>query len=352
MLFGIDKSELRNITIESIDFEVLRRSSAVYNISNSDISLPVKLHNSEGYIKLDRLYIPDGELFGTFTLDYKKEKTGRSYYTILDLTVKTKRARQHNLIPMSANKYRQKLIIIREYLIHNYGLYVSFTDSRLKSVELNITAEMDHTFESYKVLFEAIRQERNLKTYPYYVPLEKGLAYNTHYFYSKSQHLKFYNKTKELHDSFKIEVDDELMRIEYTLIGFDRIKDRLGTDSPLDLTDEAIADFLNESIKEDVFKPIQKYIDKTDKKLTRKYKQIKKQYKRGFVREFAHYCNSKDADIFDMDQCISIVKKDMTKSASHNYSYNKKLIDSIISDSLKNNFAKYDEFKAKFQVKK
>ena len=349
MLFGIDKSELRNITIESIDFEVLRRSSAVYNTSASDVSLPVKLHNSNRYITLDRLFIQDDQLFNTFTLDYKKESTGaRSYYTILDLAIKPKRARQHNLIPMSANKYRQKLIIIREYLIHNYGLYVSFNESRIKKIEVNITAKMDHSFESYKMLFEAIRQERNLRVYPYFVPFEKGLAYNTYYFYSKVQHLKFYNKAKELHDSFKIEVDDELMRLEYTLIGFDKIKSKLGTDSPLDLTDEAIADFLNESIKEDVFKPVEKYIDKTDKQLAKKYKQIKKQYKRGFIREFAHYCNAKDTDIFDIQQVLDIAKRDINKN--HNGSRNKKLIDSIMSQSLKNNLDKFAEFKVKFQI--
>lgn len=348
MLYGIDKSELRNITIESIDLEALRRSSAVFNISQSEIAQPVQLHNSEDYIRLDRLYIADEELFDSFALDYKKERSARAYYTSMNLAIKKKKVKQNNLLPQSLDQYRQKLETIREYLIHNYGVYVSFTDSRFKKIELNITAEMKYDFEDYKVLFEAIRQERNLKIYPNSSTYESSLKTGTYYYSSKSQELKFYNKSKELWDCFKIQVDDKIMRLEYKLTGFDKIADKLGTDKPLDLTDEAIVSFLNESIKEDVFKPIQKYIDKTDKQLVKKYKQIKKQYKRGFIREFAHYCNAKDTDIFDMQQVLDIAKRDINKS--NNGSKNRKLIDSIMSPTLKYNLDKFAEFKVKFQI--
>lgn len=348
-MYGIDKSQLRNITIESIDLDTLSKSSAIYNVSDSPVAQPVKLHNSEGYIKLDRLYIADSKLFNTFTLDYKKEKAGaRAYYTILDLAIAPKDAKTDNRFPMSANKYIQKLYIIKEYLINQYGIYTDFTDSKIKKLELNITAKMSHPFTNYKVLFEAIRQERNLKTYPCFMPFEKGLEYNTYYFYSKVQHMKFYNKTKELHDSFKIEVDDELMRLEYTLIGFDKIKAKLGTVNPLELTDEVIAQFLNESIAEDVFKPINKYISRTNKELSKQYRNLKKQYKRGYIREFAHYANSSDTEVFDMQQVLDIAKNDMNKSK--NGTYNKRLIDSIMSSQFKGNFKKLEEFRSKFQI--
>ena len=54
--------------------------------------------------------------------------------------------------------------------------------------------------------------------------------------------------------------------------------------------------------------------------------------------------------MFDVKQCLDIVKKDMTKSKSKNHSYNKKLIDSIISPELKNNLKKFEEFKVKFHI--
>lgn len=348
-MYGIDKSQLRNITIESIDLDTLSRSSAVYSLTDSPIGQPVKLHNSEGYIKLDRIYISNDKLFESFSLDYKIEHSARVYYTTLDLTVKSKNKKLYNLIPMSANKYKHKLAIIRDFLAHNYGIYISFTDARFRKIELNITESMDYEFEAYKVLFEAIRKERNLKIYPNSSTYESALKTGTYYYSSKSQELKFYNKSQELHDYFKIELDDnKIMRLEYKLTGFDKIADKLGTDKVLELTDEAIADFLNESIKEDVFKSINKYIDKTNKQLTKKYKQIKKQHKRGCIKEFSNYCNSRDAEIFDMQQVLDITKGDINRS--NHGSRNRKLIDSIMSPTLKHNLDRFEEFKVKFQI--
>ena len=138
------------------------------------------------------------------------------------------------------------------------------------------------------------------------------------------------------------------MRLEYTLIGFDKIKAKLGTVSPLELTDEVIAQFLNESIAEDVFKPINKYISRTNKELSKQYRNLKKQYKRGYIREFAHYANSSDTEVFDMQQVLDIAKNDMNKSK--NGTYNKRLIDSIMSSQFKGNFKKLEEFRSKFQI--
>lgn len=358
-MYGIDKSEVRNITIEAVNLRLLRHNTkAIFNVSESQDSYIVKVIGSDDHLQLDRLYIKDNYMFNDLTLDFKYNSLGvKVYYVSLDITINTKGNSENNLRPLSVSEYRNKLNNIRDYLISMYGVYISFNNgekghSRLRSIELNITSKMDHKFEDYKVLFEAIRQERNIKTYPNYVPHENKLKYGTHYFYSKSIELKFYDKTQQLYDSFKIRVDGEYMRIEYTLNGYDKIKEKLGTDDPFSLTDEQIISFLDESIENDVFKPIQKYINKTNKALAKKYREIKKQYKRGYIREFAHYCNSKDSEIFDIEQCFEIVKRDMIKSNSHNYTYNKKLIDSIMSQSLKHNFEKLEELKAKFQMKK
>lgn len=347
-MYGIDKSEIRNITIDSIDLDKLRASDVVFNVSSSDAAIPIKLHDSDDYIKLDRLYITDNLLFNTFTLDYKKDRGTRAYYSILDLAIAPKYAKKDNRRPLTADEYKQKLNTIKQYLIDRYGIYTDFTDSKIKKIELNITQKMKHPFTAYKLLFEAIKEERNLKTYPCFMPFMKGLEYNTYYFYSKIQHMKLYNKTKELHDSFKIEISDELTRLEYTLIGYDKINAKLGTINPFKLTDSIIAKFLNESITEDVFKPINRYIAKSNKELTKKYKQLKKQYKRGYIREFAHYANSKDALVFDIEQVLEIAKSDIIKN--NNRTKNEKIIYSIMSDDFIGNYEKLEEFKRAFHI--
>ena len=348
-MHGIDKSEIRNITIESIDLNKLRASNAVFTLSDSVVAQPVRLHNSDDIIKLDRLYISNNKLFESFNLDYKIERMARVYYTTLNLAVKSKNKKLHNLIPMSCDRYRSKLNIIKDYLANNYGIYISFTEARFRKIELNITESMAYEFEDYTVLFEAIRKERNLKVYPNSSTYESYLKTGTYYYSSKCQELKFYNKSKEMADYFKIKLDDnKIMRLEYKLTGYDKIANKLGTDKVMELTDEAIATFLNESIALDVFKPIEKYIDKTNKQLTKKYKELKKQYKRGFIREFAHYANSKDAEVFDMQQVLDIAKRDINRS--NHGSKNRKLIDSIMSPTLKHNLDRFEEFKVKFQI--
>lgn len=348
-MYGIDKTELRNIYIESIDLDRLKASDAVFSLSDSPMAQPVMLHNSDDIIKLDRLYISNDKLFESFTLDYKIQRMVRIYYTTLNLAVKLKNKKLHNLIPMNCDRYKSKLNIIKEYLANNYGIYISFTEARFRKIEINITESMDYEFEDYRVLFEAIRKERNLRVYPNSSTYESYLKTGTHYYSSKTQELKFYNKSREMNDYFKIKLDDhKIMRLEYKLTGYDKIADKLGTDKVLELTDEAIADFLNESVAVDVFKPIKKYIAKTNKALTKKYKQIKKQCKRGYIREFANYCNSLDAEIFDIQQVLDIAKGDIVKS--NNTTRNKKIIDSIISPILKHNLDKFEEFQVKFLI--
>lgn len=160
--------------------------------------------------------------------------------------------------------------------------------------------------------------------------------------------LKFYNKTKQLYDAFKIKIDSKYMRLEYTLKGYDKINEKLETTSPYKLTTDILINFLNQSIEADVFKPIQKYIEESGKKLNKMYRNIKKQRKRGFIREFAHKSNARDTMIFDVEQVLDIVKKDTNKDG--NYSRYKKTICDIVSDDLKDNFKKLKEFKQKFSV--
>lgn len=351
-MYGIDKSEIRNIIIESIDFQVLRNSQkAIYNISQSELAQVVRVHNTNQYIKLDRLYIPDDELFNSFTMDYKNDMGARTYYSSLDLALKPKKGRKHNLTPMSTKQYLNKLEEIKEYLRAKYGVYISYNDSRIHYIELNITDTMEYSFNDYYYLFEAIKDNRNRKKYSKYSLIGSDRIETFEMFPKKgAQVLKFYDKTKQLYDCFKIQINNEYMRLEYSLTGYEKIKQSLGTDRLQDLTDDKIISFLNDSIKSDVFEPINKHIAITNKALLKKYKELKKQYKRGYIREFAHYCNSKESDMFDVKQCLDIVKKDMTKSKSKNHSYNKKLIDSIISPELKNNLKKFEEFKVKFHI--
>ena len=348
-MFGIDKTELRNIKVEAIDLNVLKFNPKIMFNLASDNGYSVKEYGSNKTIQLDRIYIKDNYLFNVFRLDYKKDRGSKIYYTSLDITINTKENTRNNVNPLSVSEYIDKINNIKDYLKDRYGIYIYLQDCRFHEIEINITEFMEYEFEEYKLLFEAIRLKRNQKVYPCYSPIEKHLKYGTHKVYSKVMELKFYNKTKQVYDAFKIQIDSNCMRLEYTLKGYDKIKDKLGTTSPFDLTMDTLRSFLNESVKTDVFKPIEAYINESNKKLIKMYRNVKKQNKKGYIKEFTHKANSKDSVIFDMNQVLDIIKTDAQKSK--NYSKYKKIVNEIMSDSLKGNLDKYKEFKVKFFIK-
>lgn len=346
-MFGIDKTELRNIKVEAIDLNTLK-----YNLkaicSLSDHGYNTKEYNTDNFIELDRIFIQDNFLFDSFRLDFKKDKGSKIYYTSLKMTINTKERSQSNLQPLSVSEYLNKLQSIKDYLAQIYGVYIDLTEAKFYEIEINITDKMQFEFEEYKLLFEAIRLKRNQKIYPNYVPHEKRLKYGTHKIYSKVMELKFYNKTKQLYDEFKIQVDSKYMRLEYTLKGYDKINEKLGTTSPYKLSQDTLKYFLNQSIKTDVFKPINDYIDASNKILTKLYRNVKKQHKRGYIREFSHKANARNTLIFDIQQVLDIIKTDAQKSK--NYSKYKKTVYDIMSDELKDNFKKLEEFENKFYI--
>lgn len=344
---GIDRTELRNIRVDAIDMDKLRATDSLISFTNNELGYLV--HATTGEAKrVDRLVIKDGYMFNSFMLDFKKMKGDRNYYTILDVTIATKEGESDNLRPLNISEYRNKINNIKSYMQRIYGIYLDISEARFHTIELNITNEMMYPFHDYRMIFEAVRQKRNHKKYPVFGLKEKKLQYETYIFSNKSltNELKLYNKTEQLAYCFSIYKKEQFMRFEYRLHSYDLIQNRLGTSLVLELTDQAIRDFLSKSIQEDIFKPVEAFISDSNKKLEQTYKNLKKQYKRGYIRQFAQYSSQKQMEILDMEQVIEIAKKDMTKS--NNYSKNYKVIDEVMPSILKKNYEKLSELKEKF----
>lgn len=344
---GIDRTELRNIRVESIDIDKLRASDGLISFTNNELGY--LLYTTTGEAKrVDRLVIKDGYMFNSFRLDYKKMRGDRSYYTILDVTISTKEGESDNLRPLNISEYRNKIKNIKNYIRDFYGVYLDISEARFNTIELNVTNEMLEPFHEYTRIFEAVRKKRNQKKYPVVGIKEKKLQYETYIFSNKSltNELKLYNKTEQLAYCFSIYKKENYMRFEYRLNSYELIENRLGTSRLSELTDEVIRDFLSKSIREDIFKPVETYINDSNKSLNRLYRDLKKRYKRGYIRQFAQYSSQIDVDILDMAQVIEIAKKDMSKSS--NFSHNYKLVDEVMPNSLKNNFNKLAELKEKF----
>lgn len=344
---GIDRTELRNIRVDSIDIDKLRATDSRISFTNNELGYLV--HTTTGEAKrVDRLVIKDGYMFNSFRLDFKKMKGDRNYYTILDVTIATKEGESDNLRPLNISEYRNKINNIKHYIQDRYGVVLDISEARFNTIEVNITNEMMHTFHDYRLIFEAVRQKRNHKKYPVFGLKEKKLQYETYIFSNKSltNELKLYNKTEQLAYCFRIYKKENFMRFEYRLNSYELIANRLGTSRVSELTDQNIRDFLSESIQEDIFKPVDAYMSDSNKELDKMYKNIKKKYKRGHTRLFANYCNGKEVSILDAEQIYNIVKKNTTKT--NHLAENKRLIYSVVSDCLVGNLDKLDELKEKF----
>lgn len=348
---GIDRTELRNIRVDSIDIDTLRATDSRISFTNNELGYLV--HTTTGEAKrVDRLVIKDGYMFNSFRLDYKKMKGDRNYYTILDVTIATKEGESDNLRPLNISEYRNKINNIKHYIQDRYGVILDISEARFNTIEVNVTNEMMHTFHDYRMIFEAVRQKRNHKKYPVFGLKEKKLQYETYIFSNKSltNELKLYNKTEQLAYCFKIYKKENFMRFEYRLNSYELIENRLGTSRVSELTDQNIRDFLSESIQEDIFKPVETFINDSNKELDKMYKNIKKKYKRGHIRQFAQYCSQKEVQILDMEQVIAIAKKDMSKS--NHFKLNYKIVDEVMPDVLKNNLEKLAELQDKFILEK
>lgn len=348
MNWGIDKTILAGLIIEEVDLEKLR--SSITNESKSIIDIvqdlrfmTCKMAGSDESIAIRKLRIVDEVLFNSFTIDFKKSKQQIIPYTILDVSIDSKE-KVGNLKPMNYQEYILKLENIKNYLASRYGIYVSFEEARFKSIELNETSVMDYQFYDYEFIFKAVVNNRNHNKYSKFSKMGDGYydEHSTIYVSSKYQELKIYDKTKQMKAVYKMDIEPNTMRIEYTLEG-KAVANYLGSNKIKDLSDDTIKKFLNDSIKADIFNAMDKELKTTNKELTKLYQEVKSSMKRGYLREFFHRASH---IALDQAQVEAIALQDMKKSG--HYKKNKALLESIIPNQ--HNMDKIEEFKSKFII--
>ena len=156
---------------------------------------------------------------------------------------------------------------IKDYLLDIYGLDIDFSNAYYDLIELNKTAVMDKPFKEYDYLLNLMGKlvPKRYKDRVYHTD-ELNILKQVE-FYNGSMKGKIYDKTRQLLERFKIVLDKNYMRIEYTLNGSKKIETALGERTINKITDEAIKNFLNEQIERDLIEPLEKHIIEGSKKL-------------------------------------------------------------------------------------
>lgn len=186
-------------------------------------------------------------------------------YCNLEITIKNSEV--GNLACYTVDEYLGQLIKIQEHLKNVYGIDADFSDATVKELEINRTFKLDGDFESYHRPINLIMT--NLPSYMKnqmdYKKVTKGSSeYQTYYATSKTTNkstryllFKIYNKSKAIEHI--ILITDSYMRVEFRLVGAEKVKKALGKNKFAELTDKIINDYFDEQIDKMIKKPFEKW---------------------------------------------------------------------------------------------
>lgn len=351
-MLGIDKSKLNNLTINYIDIDKFRSNDNVTLATLPPLATGYLIPTAnDDYLNVSYLGITDEALFDKLQVGIKKNKGAINPYALLEITIAD--STNNNLIPYSVSDYYSRLERITQYLEQRYGLYISYQDATFSELELNITQKMNESMTAYYHILSLMLNNapKRYKTRALYTSANGSLTGLTAS--NNSTQLKIYDKTHQLDTCFKIKVNGEYMRIEYTLKNSQRIKRALGTTLLSEITDNQIAQFLHTEIEKDLINPLMAHIDYSDKELRKLYKHIRSTTKRGYIKDFILKALSKPLNpqgdqflLFDIQQIKNIVSASDKKSKARNI----RLIDSLTEEHhrFQNNYEKLHEIIDKF----
>jgi len=309
---GIDKTVLKGFELELIDKKKLQNND---NVILQEKNLGIYVKDIDGTdISINYLKIIDDNMFNYLALGVKINKGVVISYSMIEISISE--LTDSNLKPLNVSEYRNMLKRIFRYIEDRYGLYMNLDKLYFDDIEMNVTSEMDMPFIEYEYL---------LSNMVYLVPrkydisphIGKDRTVKQYEFFNNTVHGKIYDKTRQLSEKFKIKLDKQYMRIEYTLHGSKKIEKALGTRYVNKMTDKAIYDYLKDMINKDLIKPIQKHIETSNKKLLNMAIELKEKDSRKWAKMFLYTAIAEKEDIrngalplvIDIDQIKEIIKK-------------------------------------------
>lgn len=256
---GIDRIVLNNFKI--INFESLEKQY----IKNKDESIE-KLE-----IKTD-----------LFELIYSLKKSGaEELYTTASLEFNPNRIRDgNNIYNSSVDEFQIQLDRIVQMLLNN-GVWLDLTTATVKEIELNTTFKKSfEKFHEVLLLVGRANFKNALGMYSFNeVDVPSAIKYDRILYLNhslgdkrdvKEKVIKFYDKTFELKRAWKIELDDELMRVE-VLCGRDYYRRTMSkyslTNSIYDLKDSILEDIFKKSLENELVVKAAKYMEKVKSNL-------------------------------------------------------------------------------------
>lgn len=192
-----------------------------------------------------------------------------------------------NLNCYSMEEYKRRLEQIKG-LIAQKGIHVDVSNPTVSKMEINRTFRLDGEMPSYERVIDLIMAllpgNTRLSTTSEWANKEKGnIDKNTFYATSKQTSkskcylaMKWYNKTKELKAHYRIILDENYIRLEFTLCGAKKIKKELGTNKFNELSDQKINEWFDKKVKNWIKEPVEKWKKEQQKKVFQIMNECKK----------------------------------------------------------------------------
>ncbi|MBO5177546.1 MAG: hypothetical protein J6C07_08825 [Lachnospiraceae bacterium] len=156
-----------------------------------------------------------------------------------------------NLNCRSFSEFKDALLDVKLYLEECYGICISYSKAMFHTIEINKTFAYSWNHDALELLISIIPP---IKRMPYRPPFNirtgKGVnavtdvseftAFSKGFKNGKGACAKFYDKTKQLQDMYKIEVDDDYLRFELAFANAKKIQQVFGTNKLKDFSQEII----------------------------------------------------------------------------------------------------------------
>lgn len=350
-MFGIDKRNVGSFEISRVhDFEKLFSHDNV-KLNTKGEKMTLYDENTGEKIEFQCITISKDERFESLHLGVKKIKNAPNQeYITLNTFVEDDDRGTSNLIPMTQQEVIESQMELLEYIKEKYGLNIFWQGAKYTFLEINKTIELNEDVEEYSSVLEFLEvvapgkykrrtRDRDNKNNINMVTLQNN-----------SVKIKIYNKTKQLKELKKIEVEKYYMRIEVCLKDSKKIKNAFGTTSVEEITDELMWEYYSRVVKEDLFIRLEKQLEKSKVELKKELKLQKKEDAKKYPKLFLvgvcslFYKDTKIPLLFDFEQVYELLEKDVSR---WDRTYKTLLKEIEKRPYKKNNLARYYEIKTK-----
>lgn len=347
MYIGIDKATISGFILHpDINFRILEsnpNAQIEYNGLQYFQNINVSSNKDFSCIKIN-----DNNYGFQLAIGTKRSNSYNCPYIFLTTTIHDNKCK--NLFPLKINEYKKHIDNILIYVRGYYGLDISSRSPCFNSVEINVNIELNQSFSSYSNVLDLLMNisSKHYKTYCIYKNPITNIK-ESFYKGNKSMKFKFYNKTSQMKNKHGIVLPVDILRLEYTLMNTEKIKNSLGSNKIADLTDRKIESFIKNQFEKDFLTPLIKYQNDIKRKLKQMLKKATENRKwvsslsnilYGYIDE-----NNNKGSIKTFD--INLLKPFFKDISPINFSNNWLSFNNICPKSLKNVDEKLEEIKNK-----